>query len=139
MPFSQRLRLPWRLVETREEERARERALGVLDSLGLDGFADRLTHRLSGGEKKLVSIASVLSMQPQALLLDEPTTFLDDESKERIIAILREQTCAQVIISHDRDFLERTASLFIRIGKRRPDAPLFSLPPPGQRDAGHGL
>lgn len=108
---------------------ARERALQVLGSLGLAGFADRLTHRLSGGEKKLVSIASVLSMQPEALLLDEPTAFLDDDSKERMIDILRQQPCAQVIISHDRDFLERTSSVFMSIGGGTLSEPAPALPP----------
>ncbi len=108
---------------------ARQRALEVLDSLGLTGFADRLTHRLSGGEKKLVSIATVLSMRPEALLLDEPTAFLDDESRERMIGILQKQSFARVIISHDRDFLERTASRFIALGKGGLGEPTSMLPP----------
>jgi len=107
---------------------AKERAMQVLDDLGLGGFADRLTHRLSGGEKKLVSIASVLSMRPEALLLDEPTAFLDDGSRERMIDILRALPCARIIISHDRDFLERTSSLFTHIEHGKLSAPGRELP-----------
>ena len=88
---------------------ARERAMETLESLGLETFADRATHRLSGGEKKMVSIASVLSMRPEALLLDEPTAFLDDDSRERITGILKGQNIARVVVSHDRCFLEQTA------------------------------
>ena len=88
---------------------ARDRAVETLESLGLEKFADRLTHRLSGGEKKMVSIASVLSMRPEALLLDEPTAFLDDDSRERITAILQGQSIARIVVSHDRAFLEQTA------------------------------
>ena len=91
-------------------EEARERALETLRDLGLEGLDGRLTHTLSGGEKKLVSLASVLSMRPEALLLDEPTNGLDPDACERIAAVLAALPVARVIISHDRDFLERTSA-----------------------------
>ncbi len=103
---------------------ARERAVQTLDSLGLAGFESRLTHRLSGGEKKLVSLAAVLAMQPEALLLDEPTNDLDPEARERITAVLKRQNTARVTISHDRDFLAETSARYISIVDRRlTDAP----------------
>lgn len=98
---------PMNLGMTRRE--ARDRAMETLESMGLENFADRITHRLSGGEKKMVSIASVLSMRPEALLLDEPTAFLDAGSRDRIITILRGQDIARIVVSHDRTFLEQTA------------------------------
>jgi cobalt/nickel transport system ATP-binding protein len=66
-------------------------------------------HRISGGEKKLVSLATVLAMEPQILLLDEPTTGLDPATNERLIAILKGLDLTCVCISHDMDFVTRTA------------------------------
>ena len=96
-------------------DEARERSLATLKELGLDGFEDRLTHRLSGGEKKLVSLATILSMQPKVLLLDEPTNGLDPQTRERIIEILAALPTARIIISHDWDFLAQTTSRFMTI------------------------
>jgi cobalt/nickel transport system ATP-binding protein len=76
--------------------------------LGLHGFADRVTYKLSGGEKKLVSLATVLAMQPQILLLDEPTSGLDETIKHRLVHILNDLDIAYMIVSHEDGFLEHT-------------------------------
>jgi cobalt/nickel transport system ATP-binding protein len=94
---------------------AGDRAMEVLESMNLEALADRPIHRLSGGEKKMVSIASVLSMRPEALLLDEPTAFLDEEAKGKIVHILQRRNLARIVVSHDKDFLGQTASSFLRI------------------------
>lgn len=88
---------------------ARARAEETLASLGLAAYAERLAHRLSGGEKTLVALATVLAMRPEALLLDEPTTGLDADARERIIGVLNGLPTARIVISHDWDFLERVA------------------------------
>ena len=89
-----------------------EEALAIsrktLEELELKGFADRVTHQLSGGEKKLVSLATILSMQPEAMLLDEPTNNLDTEFRARLIDILNGLDIGYMIISHDWDFLAAT-------------------------------
>jgi len=91
-------------------EEARTIALRTLENLGLKGFEDRITHRLSGGEKKLVALATILAMQPRLLLLDEPTNNLDPATRERLTEILQGLQQAHIIISHDWDFLARTTS-----------------------------
>lgn len=94
------------------EDEARERARQTLERLGLAGFEERLTHRLSGGEKKLVTLACVLAMQPEALLLDEPTAGLDAASQARLTELLTGLDTARITISHDWDFLTRVSSEF---------------------------
>lgn len=96
-------------------DEARDRAEDTLRELGLAGFGSRLTHRLSGGEKKLVSLATILSMRPSVLLLDEPTNGLDPQTRERIIEILGALPTARIIISHDWDFLAQTTTRFMTI------------------------
>jgi cobalt/nickel transport system ATP-binding protein len=80
----------------------------TLVDLELSGLADRVTHQLSGGEKKLVSLATILSMRPEAMLLDEPTNNLDTAIRARLIDILNSLDIAYMIISHDWDFLAAT-------------------------------
>lgn len=87
---------------------ARRMALETMERLNLRGFEDRVTHKLSGGEKKLVSLATVLVMEPKALLLDEPTSGLDEEARLRIESILRHLDISYVIVSHEYDFLAGT-------------------------------
>jgi cobalt/nickel transport system ATP-binding protein len=78
----------------------------TLDSLGLSGYEQRVTYRLSGGEKRLVALATVLAMQPDVLLLDEPSGGLDDEATERLIGLLARLPQAMIIASHDRAFAD---------------------------------
>ncbi|MCJ7594134.1 MAG: energy-coupling factor ABC transporter ATP-binding protein, partial [Desulfobacterales bacterium] len=87
---------------------ARKMAMETLERLNLKGFEERVTHKLSGGEKKLVALATVLVMQPKALLLDEPTIGLDEETNIRIITLLNSLDISYVIVSHEYDFLART-------------------------------
>ncbi|MBT8328091.1 MAG: ABC transporter ATP-binding protein [Desulfofustis sp.] len=80
----------------------------TLFTLGLDHLEERVTHHLSGGEKKLVSLATILAMQPRALFLDEPTNNLDPDTRERLIDIIAGLGLGFIIISHDYDFLAAT-------------------------------
>ena len=87
---------------------ARDIAQQTLKDLGLIHLEKRITHHLSGGEKKLVALATILAMRPQALLLDEPTNNLDPETLARLIEIVTGLDLAFMIISHDYDFLVAT-------------------------------
>lgn len=96
-------------------EEAYIRAHETLDELGLTHIENRVTHRLSGGEKKLVALATILSMHPRLLLLDEPTNNLDPETRNHIIRILKALDLALVVISHDWDFLDETTEVLYTI------------------------
>jgi cobalt/nickel transport system ATP-binding protein len=82
----------------------------ALDLVGLTGYADRVTYRLSEGEKRLVSLASILSMEPEVLLLDEPTNGLDAAAHTRIATLLPSLPQAMLIASHDLAFLEQVTT-----------------------------
>jgi cobalt/nickel transport system ATP-binding protein len=84
----------------------------TLDFLGLSGFENRITFKLSGGEKRLVSLATILAMQPEILLLDEPTNALDTSMKSRLIGILQGLDLSYILISHEFDVLSETTHAF---------------------------
>jgi cobalt/nickel transport system ATP-binding protein len=98
---------------------AREQAMATLAALGLEDLAPRATHRLSGGQRRLVALATVLVMRPDALLLDEPTAALDPANVERLIVILDRLPQARMIISHDADFLTRATTRQCRLENGR--------------------
>jgi cobalt/nickel transport system ATP-binding protein len=80
----------------------------TLAFLGLDGFENRITFKLSGGEKRLVSLATVLAMAPKILLLDEPINGLDKKTRTKLTEILSGLDLSYLLISHDFDFLVET-------------------------------
>jgi cobalt/nickel transport system ATP-binding protein len=99
---------PLNLGKTPEE--ARDIALKTLARLDLFGFENMITYKLSGGEKRLVSLATVLAMDPEVLLLDEPTNGLDNETEEKITDILKGLNLSCIFISHNLDFLFKTTN-----------------------------
>lgn len=98
---------PLNMGKSRHEAMAVARK--TLAFLGLNDFEERITYKLSGGEKRLVSLATVLAMEPEALLLDEPSSGLDSSTKETLIHILNDLRLTFIIISHEFDFLSETA------------------------------
>jgi cobalt/nickel transport system ATP-binding protein len=97
---------PLNLGKSKDE--AKGIARSTLDSLGLADFEGRITHKLSGGEKRLVSLATVLAMEPDVLLLDEPTTGLDETTEGRLVEILQGLDLSFILVSHNIDFLMKT-------------------------------
>lgn len=89
-------------------EEAKTIASATLERLGLGGFEDRITHKLSGGEKRLVSFATVLAMEPELLLLDEPMNGLDEQTKETLMGVLSALELTYIVISHELEFLDET-------------------------------
>jgi len=98
----------------------------TMASLGLDGFEDRITFKLSGGEKRLVSLATVLAMEPEVLLLDEPGNGLDVRTRAALIEILRGLDQSYILISHELDFISSTTNTVYTMqdGKIRTDQEL---------------
>ena len=78
-----------------------ERALAALERVGMRGAAARAPYHLSAGEKKRVAIAGVLAMEPEVLVLDEPTTFLDPPAQRELVGLLAGLPQAKIIVTHD--------------------------------------
>lgn len=89
---------------------ARRVALNTLAGLDLADYPERITHHLSGGEKRMVSLAAVLAMSPEVLLLDEPSNALDDAARTRLLDTLATLPQAMVIVSHDAGLVDRLAT-----------------------------
>ena len=91
----------------------------VLSDLNLMHLRDRITHKLSGGEKRLVTLATVLAMEPEALLLDEPTNALDTKNEARLLETLQDLPQAILLVSHNPAFRAELApdTLELRDGK----------------------
>ncbi len=77
------------------------RVQGALAAVGMAGSEDRVPHHLSGGEKKRVAIASVLSMAPEILVLDEPTAGLDPRGRRGLIRLLNDLPQTMLVATHD--------------------------------------
>uniref|UniRef100_A0A7C4EPN3 ABC transporter ATP-binding protein n=1 Tax=Thermodesulfovibrio aggregans TaxID=86166 RepID=A0A7C4EPN3_9BACT len=108
---------PLNLGKTKEEvlQIVRE----TCEILGLRGFEDRLTYKLSHGEKKLIALATVIAMNPICFLLDEPSSGLDEKTTERLLEYLKTNTKTYLVVSHDKDFIEKTTDkvYFLEKGK----------------------
>jgi cobalt/nickel transport system ATP-binding protein len=89
-------------VETRVQS-----ALKEVDMLA---FVKKSSHHLSIGEKKRVAIATVLSMNPQILVLDEPTSNLDPKRRQELIDLLNRLSLTKIIAAHDLDLISQTCS-----------------------------
>src|SRR5512140_388786 len=87
-----------------DEVEARVKA--ALEAVGMSGFRDRLSHHLSVGEKKRIAIATVLSMNPQILVLDEPSAGLDPRGRSTLINLLRELPITMLVSTHDMKLVQ---------------------------------
>jgi cobalt/nickel transport system ATP-binding protein len=83
------------------EAEIRQRVAKALSLVGMDGFEDRLSHHLSLGQKKRVAIATVLSMDPEILVLDEPSAGLDPRARRALINLLHDLPLTMLVSSHD--------------------------------------
>jgi len=97
------------------EEETNHRVTKALEMVGMSDYAQRLSYHLSMGEKKRIAIATVLSMDPDLIILDEPTAGLDPKARRTLIELLRELPQALLVATHDllmvKELLPRTIIL----------------------------
>ena len=90
------------------EETVEEKVLSALRLVHMEEHRDKQIYRLSGGQKKMAAIATVLSMEPEVILFDEPSTALDPRNRRNLVGVLNDLSCTKLIASHDRDFIKST-------------------------------
>ncbi len=103
------------LNQGKTPEQAMHIVTSLLQDWELGYLQDRITHKLSGGEKRLVALASVLAMEPEVLLLDEPTNALDESNEARLVEILQSLPQAMVVVSHDPHFRRKIGNRTLRL------------------------
>ena len=87
-----------------------ERATAALEQVGMSAAAGKAPYHLSAGEKKRVAIAGILAVEPDILVLDEPTTFLDPPGQRALAQLLSALPQAKILITHDMPFARATCS-----------------------------
>lgn len=93
-----------------DPEAAARRAREMLDRVGMSGALAKAPYHLSAGEKRRVAIAGVLAMQPEILVLDEPTTFLDPPGQRELASLLASLPQAKILVTHDVEFARTLAT-----------------------------
>ncbi len=101
------------------KEEAQKKTDEVLEQLHISYLKDKYNHRISGGEKRMAAIATVLAMEPSALLMDEPTSALDPQNRRQIIETIRSLKQTRIITSHDLDMILDTCDRVILLDEGR--------------------
>lgn len=84
------------------QKEAERMAYETLRELGIESLAHQVSYLLSGGQKKLVSLATILVMKPKVLLLDEPTNGLDEKNYNMLISLINATQLPIILVSHDQ-------------------------------------
>jgi putative lysine transport system ATP-binding protein len=103
-------------VLKKSKEEAKETALSMLKSVGMDRFIDAKPHQISGGQKQRVAIARALSMEPDVILFDEPTSALDPEMVGGVLQVMKDLArsgLTMLVVTHEMDFARDVASRVI--------------------------
>lgn len=87
----------------------------VLEKLGLQYLKHRYNHKISGGEKRMAAIATILTMEPEAIIMDEPSIALDPYNRRAVINAVNEMTMTKIIVSHDLDMVLETCRRVVLI------------------------
>jgi cobalt/nickel transport system ATP-binding protein len=101
----------------------------ALETVGVSHLRERPPYRLSGGEKRAASIATVLAMGPDILVLDEPTSNLDPRARRHVIDLLRSFHHTKIIATHDLDLVLDLCGrvMVIHEGRVKADGPVLEI------------
>jgi cobalt/nickel transport system ATP-binding protein len=86
-----------------KEENIHLKINGIMEELGVEKLQHMNSHKLSGGEKRIIAIATILVMEPSVILFDEPSSFLDPKTRRKLIGLLRSLKVTKLIATHDLD------------------------------------
>ena len=95
------------------KEETEKRVDAVLAQLGLQNLKHRHNHKISGGEKRMAAIATILAMEPEMILMDEPSTALDPVNRRTVINTINRLSQTKLIASHDLDMILDTCQRVI--------------------------
>lgn len=95
------------------KEETEQRVDAVLEQLGLQALKHRHNHKISGGEKRMAAIATILAMEPEMILMDEPSTALDPVNRRTVINTINRLPQTKLIASHDLDMILDTCQRVI--------------------------
>jgi len=115
------------LNQGKSREEVRRIVREVISLLGIEHLEGRFSHTLSEGEKRLVALATALAMKPDMLLLDEPTTALDEGTTRRISDFLTSSDLTYCVVSHDMRFLEEVTDKIYLIKDGKLHSSFFPL------------
>lgn len=108
---------PMNYGATRKE--AEEAVEEVLKMLGLEYLKPLYNHKISGGEKRMAAIATILAMRPKVVMMDEPTSALDPYNRRRVMETLKKISGTKILASHDLDFILDTCDRVLLLGEGR--------------------
>lgn len=97
------------------KEDAEHRVDAVLEQLDLTQLKNKYNHKISGGEKRMAAIATVLAMDPEVIIMDEPSVSLDPYNRRAVINVINSLTQTKIIASHDLDMIMETCRRVILI------------------------
>lgn len=97
------------------KQEANERVDAVLEQLKLGKLKNKYNHKISGGEKRMAAIATVLAMEPEVIIMDEPSVSLDPYNRRSVINVITSLPQTKIIASHDLDMIMETCKRVILI------------------------
>ncbi len=101
------------------DDEVKRRGDEAISAVHIEAIRKKQNYKLSGGEKKLASIATILSMEPDIIIMDEPSIALDPKNRRNLINVLNELSALKLITSHDLDFIMDTCDRVILLDEGR--------------------